>query len=151
MSSSLKRTATSETIIASACRITGTLRSTGHVQLEGRLDGDLRSASVTIGKSAILDGSLIAGSGRVDGLLDGDATVSGRLRVSASAIVQGVLRTGRLVIDAGARFSGRSEMAGYGDGRPAVDATLRIVPPPTPADDAGGAASLTHPFAPVDK
>lgn len=111
-----------DTFIAPGCRIIGTVTASGHVRVEGSVDGAVRARSVTIGPSGRLEGSLQARDAIVAGRVDGDAHATHHLRVLASSALTGSLRCRRLVLEAGAHFDGRADVAPE--------------PPPTPEEGA---------------
>jgi cytoskeletal protein CcmA (bactofilin family) len=95
-------------IISDDVIITGILRSDGDIQVDGRVDGDVRAASLVIGEKAEIHGQLEAETvvvrGRVEGSirarkvsLAADSHVEGdilyeSLEVQSGAFVQGAFR-----------------------------------------------------------
>ncbi len=61
-------------IIGNDMRISGDLRTSGDVQIDGTVDGDIQSTSLTVGKTAEINGEIVADIVRVWG------TVNGRIR-----------------------------------------------------------------------
>lgn len=58
-------------IIGSDMRIAGDLRTTGDVQIDGTVDGDIQSTSLTVGKTAEINGEIMADTVRVWGRVNG--------------------------------------------------------------------------------
>lgn len=62
---------TTPTIISSDMRISGDLRTDGDVQVDGVVDGDIESNSLSIGKSAEVNGEIVAEVVRIWGRVNG--------------------------------------------------------------------------------
>ncbi len=58
-------------IISVDMRISGDLQTNGDVQVDGVVDGDIQSGSLTIGKTAEINGEIVADSVRVWGRVNG--------------------------------------------------------------------------------
>ncbi|WP_404340698.1 polymer-forming cytoskeletal protein [Pseudoalteromonas mariniglutinosa] len=104
-SSALKRTNHTPSIIAEDIRITGTLISQGEVQLDGRIDGDLRVKHLVIGHSGIVEGIIEADSVVVKGKIIGSLTAS-KVVIESTAEMHGDVFHDTLSIEAGAIFEG---------------------------------------------
>jgi len=82
-------------------QITGALRSSGEIQVDGIVNGDITAPCITIGQSGTVIGRLVAGEiqvwGTVHGELDGDRITLGR-----SARVYAQLRHAGLTVEEGA-------------------------------------------------
>lgn len=101
----------SETIISSEVEIVGTLKTTGSVQFNGKLEGDLHcEGTTTIGKSATIKGNLIVESVSLEGAITGNITAKDRIQMLASAQVNGDIKAKRLTVEDGVTFIGRSEV-----------------------------------------
>jgi cytoskeletal protein CcmA (bactofilin family) len=94
------------TIIAQGVEITGNLVTTGEVQLDGVLKGDIRCGALTIGEGGVLVGSVIAERavirGAVQGLVHTKAVVLER-----TAQVTGDVTHETLSVQEGAQLDGR--------------------------------------------
>ncbi len=93
-------------IISSDLKILGDLESAGDVQVEGLVEGDVRSRSLTIGEAAHVKGSVFADKVMIAG------TISGQVRATAVTInktakVMGDIAHETLSIEAGAHLEGR--------------------------------------------
>jgi cytoskeletal protein CcmA (bactofilin family) len=92
-------------IVAADMRVLGNLESDGDVQIDGRVDGDLRIRSVTIGEGATVNGAVfgetIVVAGSVNGEIRGQSVM-----LSATAKVVGDIHHNSLAIDAGAFLQG---------------------------------------------
>lgn len=92
-------------ILSSDISITGDIRSTGDIQIEGSVEGDVRSQIVIVGESATIRGEIVAEEvvvhGRVIGRLRGV-----KIRLSATARVEGDIVHKTIAIENGAHFEG---------------------------------------------
>ncbi|HSA23611.1 MAG TPA: polymer-forming cytoskeletal protein, partial [Myxococcota bacterium] len=90
---------------ASDIVVVGNVRSTGDIQIEGSVEGDVRSQVVIVGESATIRGEVVAEEvvvhGRVIGRLRGV-----KIRLSATARVEGDIVHKTIAIENGAHFEG---------------------------------------------
>ena len=111
-----------DTVISTAIRLEGTLRSTSNVVFDGEIVGDLTvEGELLIDQHGKVKGNVSARNIVVAGVIDGNITTQGRLDILATGRVTGDIVVGSLVIDEGGVFSGRSV------------ATLEPVAPTEPA------------------
>jgi cytoskeletal protein CcmA (bactofilin family) len=102
---------TPQSVIAGDVEITGTIKSTGSVRLDGKLDGELHCAGdAVIGKSAIIKGNLTVNAVSVEGTVHGNITAKDRIEMKSSARVTGDIKAKRLSVEDGVTFVGRSEV-----------------------------------------
>lgn len=100
-----------ETIIAADVEITGTIKTSGSIQLNGKLEGDLHcEGTTTIGKSATVKGNLFVDSVSLEGSVTGNVTAKDRIQMLATAKVHGDIKAKRLTVEDGVTFIGRSEV-----------------------------------------
>jgi len=93
-------------IISADMNVAGNISGDGVMQIEGSVDGDVRCAEVTIGRSAHVVGQIECDTVHVHG------TVTGEIRarcvsLSASAHVTGDIQHEELSIEAGAYMEGK--------------------------------------------
>ena len=92
-------------ILSEDLHINGDLKTEGDIQLDGVIDGDIRTHSLTVGASAIVNGSIVAETINVSGTVNG--TITGTVVVLAStAKIVGDIIHQSLAIEAGARIEG---------------------------------------------
>jgi cytoskeletal protein CcmA (bactofilin family) len=92
-------------IISSDLVITGNLKTTGDIQIEGTVEGDIRAHLLTIGESANVRGEVIADDIVINGRVQG--TVRGlKVRLTSSARVEGDIIHKTIAIESGAQFEG---------------------------------------------
>lgn len=101
------RTPVVASLIASDVLIRGDVTSAGDLHLDGALEGDLKVAQLTIGETGSLTGHIQADSLDVRGRVCG--TISARrVKLYATARVDGDITHAELSIEPGAHFEGRS-------------------------------------------
>lgn len=92
-------------VLASDLTITGNVRSSGDIQIEGTVEGDIRAQTLIVGESATVKGEIVAEDlvvhGRVAGRLRGL-----KVRLSATARVEGDIVHKTIAIESGAHFEG---------------------------------------------
>lgn len=101
------RKAVACSLIAENVSLEGDLASSGDVQLDGAVRGDLKVAHLSIGETGQVEGSIVADAVEVRGCVVGAITAKS-VRLYATARVDGDLTHVQLAIDAGAQFVGRS-------------------------------------------
>ena len=92
-------------IISASLHVVGNLVSEGDIQIDGAVDGDIRTTIVTVGQSAEVKGEIVAESvtihGRVEGTVRARTVILGK-----SARVEGDIYQETLAVEAGAHFEG---------------------------------------------
>lgn len=92
-------------VLASDLTVTGNLKTTGDVVIEGMVDGDIRAHLLTVGESATIRGEIVADdiviNGRVIGRVRGL-----KVRLTSSAQVEGDIIHKTIAIESGAHFEG---------------------------------------------
>src|SRR6056297_3196333 len=75
-------------VLSNDLHITGNIKTTGDIQVEGTIEGDIRAHLLTIGESATIKGEVIADDVVVNGRIVG--RVRGlKVRLTATARVEG--------------------------------------------------------------
>ncbi len=92
-------------IISADLKITGNLKSNGDIQIDGRIEGDVDSKSVTIGESAEVNGIVSCERVRVCGAVSGEIRAQSVV-LARSAKVDGDVVHNSLEIEAGASLQG---------------------------------------------
>ena len=92
-------------ILSKNLHVTGNLETDGDIQIEGTVDGDVKTGLLTIGPDAIVNGSISCDTVRVDGTVNGQ--IRGRLvELVKSAKVTGDIIHEILAVEAGAFLHG---------------------------------------------
>ena len=86
--------------------VRGDLIVEGDVQFDGRIEGDLRAVSLTLGEGAHVQGEVIAECVRVCGTVEGTIRAD-RVELAATAVVRGDVLHAALRVEDGARIDGR--------------------------------------------
>ncbi|MCW9044632.1 MAG: polymer-forming cytoskeletal protein, partial [Pseudopelagicola sp.] len=92
-------------ILSSDLHISGNLKTTGDIQVEGTVEGDIRAHLLTIGESATIRGEVVADDVVVNGRIVG--RVRGlKVRLTSTARVEGDIIHKTIAIESGAHFEG---------------------------------------------
>jgi cytoskeletal protein CcmA (bactofilin family) len=95
----------SPSLLSSDLTIKGNVLTSGDIQIEGTIEGDVRAHLLTVGESAVIKGEISADdvvvNGRVIGRLRGL-----KVRLTATAQVEGDIVHKTIAIESGAHFEG---------------------------------------------
>ena len=92
-------------VLSSDLLITGNLKTTGDIQVEGQVEGDIRAHLLTVGEGATIKGEIIADDVVVNGRIVG--RVRGlKVRLTSTARVEGDIIHKTIAIESGAHFEG---------------------------------------------
>ena len=111
-----------KTTIAEDVEITGTIKCTTDIQLDGKLNGDLVcSGNAVVGPTAVVKGTITVESVSVRGQINGNITAKDRIELKSTAKMNGDIKSKRLTVEDGVTFVGKSEVnpSGSAQGRPA--------------------------------
>ncbi|WP_259779591.1 bactofilin family protein [Aestuariispira ectoiniformans] len=92
-------------MLAPNLRVVGNLESEGDLQIDGTVDGDVRTVKLTVGKSAVVNGSIYGEEIRIAGTVNGEITARTVILLD-SAKVTGDINHDSLSIEAGAYVQG---------------------------------------------
>ena len=114
------------TIISNGVKIEGKVNSSGSIRIDGKIQGDLTAqGNVTVGEQGDINGQIAANSITIGGKVVGTVNAKEKLILEAKASLKGDIIARILVIEAGAKFDGKSSM---GNARETV-----VTPPKPPA------------------
>ena len=131
-----------QSVIAADVEITGTIKSTGSVRVDGKLDGELNcTGDAVIGKSATIKGNLAVNSATIEGTIHGNVTAKDRIEMKSSARVTGDIKAKRLSVEDGVTFIGRSEVNPSGTASP-IAGTPIVAGDETNGEDNSEAATV---------
>jgi len=106
----MQRSSSAPSIISADLTVTGTLTSTGDIQIDGRVEGDVHSAGLVIGDKAFIHGDVIAEEVTVRGRVQG--SIRGRKVLLASTChVEGNILHEAFAVETGAFFEGNCRHA----------------------------------------
>ncbi|MEO0401222.1 MAG: polymer-forming cytoskeletal protein [Pseudomonadota bacterium] len=92
-------------ILSADLHITGNMKTTGDINVEGTVEGDIRAHLLTIGESATIKGEVIADDVVINGRIVG--RVRGlKVRLTSTARVEGDIIHKTIAIESGAHFEG---------------------------------------------
>lgn len=133
-SSSVSKSKASASVMSSDLTIVGNLRTTGDIQIEGTVEGDIRAHLLTVGESATIRGEIVADDIVVNGRVIG--RVRGlKVRLTSTARVEGDIIHKTIAIESGAHFEGSVQRQDdpLSTGRPAPAGMRMDTPPPVAA------------------
>jgi cytoskeletal protein CcmA (bactofilin family) len=95
--------------IGPSTHVRGRIHGDGDLVIEGHVEGDLSlRGDLTIAEGGSVKSEAVeAGAVTIAGALEGDVAATGPVRLAAGARVRGNLKGSAVVMDDGARFSGR--------------------------------------------
>lgn len=97
-------------ILSSDLTIQGNLKTTGDIQVEGTVEGDIRAHLLTVGESATIKGEIVADDVVINGRIVG--RVRGlKVRLTSTARVEGDIIHKTIAIESGAHFEGSVQRA----------------------------------------
>ena len=90
----------------------GVLGFEGTIRVDGRVEGEVVSKDTLIGgDDSFLQGDVSVGTLILSGKAVGTITASQRVHLLAPAVIEGTIRTPKLIIEEGVTFDGKCEMA----------------------------------------
>jgi cytoskeletal protein CcmA (bactofilin family) len=101
----------SQSVITSDVEITGNVRCSGSLRIDGKLDGELNcAADAVIGKHGTIKGNLNVNSVTIEGTVQGNVTAKDKIEMKSTAKVTGDISAKRLAVEDGVTFIGKSEV-----------------------------------------
>jgi len=112
----MEENASGKSVISKEMKITGSIESSGSLQIDGKLDGEIKcSGSASIGKGADIKGNVDASSVTVSGTVNGNISAKDKIEMKSSAKVVGDIKAKRLAVEDGVSFVGKSEVNPSGE------------------------------------
>ena len=104
-SSSTPKAKPPASVLSADLQITGNIKTTGDINIEGNVEGDIRAHLLTVGEGATVKGECIADDVVVNGRVIGK--VRGlKVRLTSTARVEGDIIHKTIAIESGAHFEG---------------------------------------------
>ena len=134
-------------VVSADVKIVGNLQSGGDIQIEGIVEGDIKTRGLTVGETAQIQGSISADTVRICGSVNGQVKAT-TVRIAKTAKVVGDITYQTLAIDEGAFFEGQCRrfepqkavveprVAEIKRAQP--DSAIKAAPSPSPAAATGG-------------
>jgi cytoskeletal protein CcmA (bactofilin family) len=102
---------TSKNILAADVEIKGTLKFSGELTFEGKLEGEIQSDGVlNLGDSAVVNGNINAQSVVVRGKVNGNIVAKEKIDIKTKTEMFGDIRAAKLAIEEGVTFVGKTEV-----------------------------------------
>jgi cytoskeletal protein CcmA (bactofilin family) len=136
-SSANRVTRPAPSVISADLIVNGTLVSTGDIQIDGRVEGDVRSAALVVGDNAFINGELCAEEVTVRGRVQGSIRAR-KVLLCATCHVEGNILHEAFAVETGAFFEGNCRHADnpladeVAPKRPAAPAAAPLGSQPTP-------------------
>ncbi|SIS84987.1 bactofilin family protein [Phaeovulum vinaykumarii] len=116
-------------VLSSDLTVVGNLKTTGDIQVEGIVEGDIRAHLLTVGETATIKGEVVADDVVINGRIVG--RVRGlKVRLTSTARVEGDIIHKTIAIESGAHFEGsvqrQDDPLSNGSGTP------KLAPPAKP-------------------
>jgi cytoskeletal protein CcmA (bactofilin family) len=92
-------------IISADLVVNGTLTSTGDIQIDGRVEGDVHSSGLVIGEKALINGEVLAEDVTIRGRVQGSIRAR-KVLLAATCHVEGNILHEAFAVEAGAFFEG---------------------------------------------
>lgn len=103
----------SSNVIGKGTILEGNIETFGNLRIEGKVVGNIRSKSkVALGNSSQIEGNLFAQNADIEGQVKGKLEIAEVLVLKATAVINGDITTGKLVVESGAVFNGTCKMGG---------------------------------------
>jgi cytoskeletal protein CcmA (bactofilin family) len=101
----------SKNVLGSDVEIKGTLKFTGELTFEGKLEGEVQTDGIlNLGDSAVITGNINAQSVVVRGKITGNISAKEKIEIKAKTELFGDIRATKLVIEEGVTFVGKTEV-----------------------------------------
>jgi cytoskeletal protein CcmA (bactofilin family) len=97
-------------VIASGAVVSGSMSAPGDIQVEGHVIGDVRCATIVVGKDGDVKGNVTAETATIRGRVIGNVRAR-TIQLASTGSVEGDLSHAVLIIEEGGVFEGRSKRA----------------------------------------
>lgn len=89
----------------------GSIHSKTDIRIDGTVEGEVvTTGKVIFGKDAKVKGTVLCGNADVEGIFDGELTVSGTLNLKTGSNLKGKVRIQKLIVESGATFNANCSM-----------------------------------------
>lgn len=101
----------SKNVLGSDVEIKGTLKFTGELTFEGKLEGEIHTDGIlNLGDSAVINGNIDVQSVVVRGKINGNITAKEKVDIKAKTELFGDVRAAKLAIEEGVTFVGKIDV-----------------------------------------
>jgi cytoskeletal protein CcmA (bactofilin family) len=103
--------ATFDTLIGANTELNGDITSKGIIRIDGKVTGNVSiQGDVFIGENACIKGNVVASNIHVAGIIEGNISTSGILKLLASSKLIGDIQVKSFVCEEGSVFEGKCKM-----------------------------------------
>ncbi len=107
----LEQLGNTSTIIAKSAALDGNLETAGNLRIEGKISGNIRcKAKVAMGESSYVEGNITTQNAEIAGKIKGLLEVADLLILKPTAVIDGDIVAGKIMIETGAIFNGTCKM-----------------------------------------
>ena len=100
-----------DTYIGEQTSFEGTLTSRDNISIYGGVKGRIEcQGRVVVGESGKIEADIVANDVMVSGKVTGDVMAKNKLEISPSGVLQGDIKTSRMIMQDGSKFDGHCEM-----------------------------------------
>ena len=97
--------------IENTTNLKGEIISSGDFRVDGVLEGSIKiKGKIVVGKEGLIDGSVNCESADIEGKIKGKINVSGAFNLRSSAVVEGEVTMGKLIVECGAILNAKCRM-----------------------------------------
>ena len=97
--------------IENTTNLKGEIVSSGDFRVDGILEGSIKiKGKIVVGKEGLIDGLVNCESADIEGKIKGKINVSGAFNLRSSAIVEGEVTIGKLIVESGAILNAKCRM-----------------------------------------
>jgi cytoskeletal protein CcmA (bactofilin family) len=108
---SAEENANSSNTIGKGTFLEGNVETYGNIRIEGKVVGNIKSKSkVALGHQSHVQGNILAQNADIEGEVKGKLEISELLVLKATAVINGDIITGKMVVEPGAVFNGSCKM-----------------------------------------
>lgn len=98
-------------VIGEGTRLDGSISSSGDLRIDGKVEGDVQtSGKCVLGASGNIIGNIHANNADISGFVEGNITIQDLLLIKSSGIVNGDIRTVKIIVESGGSFNGACTM-----------------------------------------
>ncbi len=95
-------------IIADGTLLRGDIETTGHLRIDGKVQGNISSTgTVAIGRGGNVEGNITAANLKISGRVTGNIEVSGRCTLDSTSILNGDSKVKIFAVEEGAIINGK--------------------------------------------
>ncbi|HHY84656.1 MAG TPA: polymer-forming cytoskeletal protein [Verrucomicrobia bacterium] len=104
-------TNSSKNVLNADVEIKGTLKFSGELVFEGKLEGDIQTdGTLHLGDTAVITGNISAQSVVVRGKVNGNITAKDKIDIKGKTELFGDIRASKLAVEEGVTFVGKTEV-----------------------------------------